>query len=32
VVPEVPVGTIVAMIGLVGATGLYVVKRKNPKQ
>jgi hypothetical protein len=32
VVPEVPVGTIVAMIGFVGATGLYVVKRKNPKE
>lgn len=32
VIPEVPLGTIVSMISLVGATGFYVLRKKNPKE
>jgi hypothetical protein len=32
VIPEVPIGTIVTVIGLMGATGLYVVQKRNPKK
>jgi hypothetical protein len=32
VVPEVPLGTIIPMIAFLGATGLYVVRKKYPKQ
>jgi len=32
VIPEVPIGTIVSMISLAGATGFYAFRKKNPKE
>ena len=32
VIPEVPFGTIIAMVSLIGATGLYAVRKKHPKK
>jgi hypothetical protein len=32
VVPEVPFGTVIAMLTFLGATGFYVVRKKQPKK
>lgn len=32
VIPEVPFGTIIAMVTLLGATGLYTVRKKHPRK
>jgi hypothetical protein len=32
VIPEVPFGTVVSILALIGATGLYIVRKKHPQK